>query len=149
MRCQEISDPLAATKFARNLQRNMADLGLKLSPASFLEFYRLIDITHRRYMTRQMSEWDFQEIGHLEKSTDFFDFGAYRKLTDIVWKETEKERSQRTGSYNSNQDAFEKKTASQSLQKLIMTNPMFTPRDDFYDIFIKLKSEFILIGNLN
>ena len=77
----------------------MADLDLKMSPGTFVEYYRLLDTTHRYYLTRQMSEWDFQKNGHLYPSTDFHDFTAFRRLVEILEKETMKER--RRGCLNS------------------------------------------------
>ena len=142
LRCKSFADPLTATKFARNIQKNMADLNLSMSPGTFVEYYRLLDTTHRRYLTRQMSEWNFAEEGHLHPSTDFHDFTAYRRLVDIVWKETEKERSEMVRGFEPKQDTIDKCTTARSIQKLILTNPNFLPRDEFYDLFIKLKSKF-------
>ena len=117
----------------------LRDLGLEMSPATFVEYYRLLDITHRRHLTRQMSEWNFEKQGQLRKSTDFQDFSAFTKLCDILWSETAKERTSRLAVFESSAETYEKWLGSRAIQKLIMANPQFLPRDQFYAIFAKLK----------
>ena len=112
-----------------------------MSPGTFVEYYRLLDITHRRHLTRQMSEWNFEAEGQLCSSTDFQDFSAFTKLCEILVKETAKERAARLSVFESSAETHEKWLGAKSIQKLIMANPQFLPRDQFYDIFAKLKGK--------
>ena len=68
------------TKFARNVQKNLENVGLKMSPATFSEYFQLIDETHQNHLTRQMMEWDFQKEGFLEASSDFKDYEAFENI---------------------------------------------------------------------
>ena len=74
------SNRIQNTKFARNVQKNLENLELKMSPATFAEYYRLIDETHRNHLSRQMMEWDFQKEGFLVASSDFKDYEAFENI---------------------------------------------------------------------
>jgi hypothetical protein len=58
----------------------LENVGLKMSPATFSEYFRLIDETHQNHLTRQMMEWDFQKEGFLEASSDFKDYEAFENI---------------------------------------------------------------------
>ena len=73
------------TKFARNIQKNFENLGFKMSPATFSEYYRLIDETHRNHLSRQMMEWDFEKEGFLEASTDYKDYEAFSNIGWLIF----------------------------------------------------------------
>ena len=74
------SNQIQNTKFARNVQKNFEHLGLTMSPATFAEYYRLIDETHRNHLARQMMEWDFEKEGFLEASSDYKDYEAFESI---------------------------------------------------------------------
>ncbi len=74
------SNRIQNTKFARNVQKNFENLGMTMSPATFAEYYRLIDETHRNHLSRQMMEWDFQKEGFLEASSDYKDYEAFENI---------------------------------------------------------------------
>ena len=87
-----------------------------------------------------MTEWDFAESGHLVASSDFHDFDAFRELVKMVSAETLNIRESATPVQIDDLEMDDYRTTATSIQKLIMTNPQFLPRDDFYSVFVELKS---------